>query len=78
MDHEMTEENKELLEKCRPETQQWKSVRRPDGGTYVVPKNPDDQRCDDFLSRRPIEKPESLIGSLRTASGTPINTIPQS
>jgi hypothetical protein len=25
------------------ETQQWETVRRPDGSTYVVPRNPDDK-----------------------------------
>lgn len=43
IDHEMTEENRDLLEKRRAETQQWETLRRPDGSTYVVPKNPGDQ-----------------------------------
>jgi hypothetical protein len=41
--HEMTEENKELLARREAETQQWETVRRPDGSTYVVPKNPGDK-----------------------------------
>jgi hypothetical protein len=41
--HEMTEENKDLLARRQAETQQWETVRRPDGSTYVVPKNPGDQ-----------------------------------
>jgi hypothetical protein len=41
--HEMTEDNKKLLEQRQVETQQWETVRRPDGSTYVVPKNPDDK-----------------------------------
>jgi hypothetical protein len=35
--------NQELLKKRQAETQQWETLRRPDGSTYVVPKNPDDQ-----------------------------------
>lgn len=41
--HEMTDENKELLARREAETQQWETVRRPDGSTYVVPKNPGDK-----------------------------------
>jgi hypothetical protein len=41
--HEMTEENKELLARRQAEMEQWETVRRPDGSTYVVPKNPGDQ-----------------------------------
>ncbi|HET6242352.1 MAG TPA: hypothetical protein VFD99_10245 [Arthrobacter sp.] len=41
--HEMTEQNKELLEQRQAETQQWETLRRPDGSTYVVPRNPDDK-----------------------------------
>jgi aspartate/methionine/tyrosine aminotransferase len=41
--HDMTEENRSLLVQREKETQQWETVRRPDGSTYVVPKNPDDQ-----------------------------------
>ncbi|MCU1530692.1 MAG: hypothetical protein JWO49_263 [Arthrobacter sp.] len=41
--HEMTEQNKELLEQREAETQQWETLRRPDGSTYVVPRNPDDK-----------------------------------
>jgi aspartate/methionine/tyrosine aminotransferase len=39
----MTEENRRLLAQREAETQQWETVRRPDGSTYVVPRNPDDQ-----------------------------------
>jgi hypothetical protein len=41
--HEMTEQNKQLLEQRQAETQQWETLRRPDGSTYVVPRNPDDK-----------------------------------
>lgn len=41
--HEMTEQNRQLLEMRRAETQQWETVHRPDGSTYVVPRNPDDK-----------------------------------
>lgn len=41
--HEMTEENKDLLARRQAETQQWETLRRPDGSTYVVPKNPGDK-----------------------------------
>lgn len=41
--HEMTHENQSLLSQRQRETQQWETVRRPDGSTYVVPKNPDDK-----------------------------------
>lgn len=41
--HDMTEENKRLLAQREVETQQWETVHRPDGSTYVVPKNPGDQ-----------------------------------
>jgi hypothetical protein len=41
--HEMTEQNRQLLAQREAETQQWETLRRPDGSTYVVPKNPDDQ-----------------------------------
>ena len=43
LNHEMTEENKRLLVRRQAEAQQWETVRRPDGSTYVVPKNPDDK-----------------------------------
>jgi aspartate/methionine/tyrosine aminotransferase len=43
LDHEMTEENKRLLVRRQAEAQQWETIRRPDGSTYVVPKNPDDK-----------------------------------
>ncbi len=41
--HDMTEENRLLLAQREHESQQWETLRRPDGSTYVVPKNPDDQ-----------------------------------
>ena len=41
--HEMTETNRELLAQREAETQQWVTVTRPDGSTYVVPKDPGDQ-----------------------------------
>ncbi|MEW1822017.1 hypothetical protein AB0323_14725 [Arthrobacter sp. NPDC080031] len=43
LDHEMTEENKHLLAQRQAEAQQWETIRRPDGSTYVVPRNPDDK-----------------------------------
>ncbi|MFP3580027.1 hypothetical protein [Arthrobacter sp. fls2-241-R2A-200] len=43
LDHEMTEDNQRLLAQRQAETQQWETVRRPDGSTYVVPRNPDDK-----------------------------------
>ena len=43
LSHEMTEENRRLLAQREAETQQWETVRRPDGSTYVVPRNPDDK-----------------------------------
>jgi hypothetical protein len=41
--HAMTDENKALLARREAETQQWETVRRADGSTYVVPRNPDDK-----------------------------------
>ncbi|MFJ4171336.1 hypothetical protein ACIPY3_17675 [Paenarthrobacter sp. NPDC089714] len=43
LDHEMTEENRRLLAQRQAETQQWETIRRPDGSTYVVPLNPEDK-----------------------------------
>lgn len=43
LDHEMTEENRLLLARRQAEAQQWETIRRPDGSTYVVPRNPDDK-----------------------------------
>ena len=43
MTHEMTEDNKRLLAEREAESQQWVTVTRPDGSTYVVPKDPGDQ-----------------------------------
>ena len=40
---EMTEQNRRLLAMREAETEQWETVRRPDGSTYVVPRNPDDK-----------------------------------
>jgi hypothetical protein len=41
--HDMTDENRRLLAQREAETQQWETLRRSDGSTYVVPKNPDDK-----------------------------------
>lgn len=41
--HEMTEENRRLLAQRQAETQQWETITRPDGSTYVVPRNPEDK-----------------------------------
>ncbi|HEY8702504.1 MAG TPA: hypothetical protein VIM08_16315 [Arthrobacter sp.] len=41
--HEMTDENRKLLAEREAESQQWETVRRPDGSTYVVPKDPGDR-----------------------------------
>ncbi|MDQ0692605.1 hypothetical protein [Arthrobacter sp. W4I7] len=41
--HDMTEENRRLLAQREAETQQWETVTRPDGSTYVVPRNPEDK-----------------------------------
>jgi hypothetical protein len=41
--HDMTEENRRLLAQRQAETQQWETVTRPDGSTYVVPRNPEDK-----------------------------------
>lgn len=43
LDHEMTDANRSLLAQREAETQQWETIRRPDGSTYVVPRNPDDK-----------------------------------
>lgn len=43
IDHEMTEDNRRLLAQRQAETQQWETVRRPDGSTYVVPRDPGDK-----------------------------------
>lgn len=41
--HDMTEENRLLLAQRERESQQWETLHRSDGSTYVVPRNPDDQ-----------------------------------
>ncbi len=41
--HEMTEQNRRLLVQRQAETQQWETIRRADGSTYVVPRNPEDK-----------------------------------
>ncbi|WP_426999068.1 hypothetical protein [Pseudarthrobacter sp. N5] len=41
--HDMTEQNRELLAQREAESQQWETLYRPDGSTYVVPKNPEDK-----------------------------------
>lgn len=43
LDHDMTEENKALLERRTAEADQWETVTRPDGTTYLVPKDPEDR-----------------------------------
>ena len=40
---EMTPENKALLAQREAEAQQWETVTRADGSTYVVPKDPTDR-----------------------------------
>lgn len=40
---EMTEQNKALLVQRQAETRQWETLRRPDGSTYVVPRDPEDK-----------------------------------
>jgi hypothetical protein len=40
---EMTAANKALLAERQAEAQQWETVTRPDGSTYVVPKDPTDR-----------------------------------
>ena len=41
--HDMTEQNRRLLVQREAETQQWETLHRPDGSTYVVPRNPEDK-----------------------------------
>ena len=41
--HEMTDANRSLLVQREAEAQQFETVTRPDGSTYVVPKDPGDQ-----------------------------------
>ncbi len=41
--HAMTEENRRLLAQRQAESQQWETITRPDGSTYVVPKDPGDK-----------------------------------
>nr|WP_066290774.1 hypothetical protein [Arthrobacter sp. B6] len=41
--HDMTDENRKLLAQREAESQQWETLHRPDGSTYVVPRNPDDK-----------------------------------
>lgn len=41
--HEMTEQNRQLLVQREADTQQWETLHRPDGSTYVVPRNPGDK-----------------------------------
>ena len=43
LDHEMTESNKELLARQQAAAEQWTAVKRADGTTYLVPKDPNDQ-----------------------------------
>jgi hypothetical protein len=39
----MTDQNRRLLAARQAETEQWETLHRPDGSTYVVPRNPDDK-----------------------------------
>ncbi|MEV8040685.1 hypothetical protein [Arthrobacter sp. NPDC080082] len=41
--HDMTEQNRRLLAQREAETRQWETVRRFDGSTYVVPRDPGDK-----------------------------------
>ena len=41
--HDMSEDNRRLLAQRQAETQQWETLHRPDGSTYVVPRNPEDK-----------------------------------
>lgn len=41
--HDMTEQNRQLLAQREAETLQWETLRRPDGSTYVVPRDPGDK-----------------------------------
>jgi hypothetical protein len=41
--HEMTEQNRQLLAQREAEARQWETLHRPDGSTYVVPRNPEDK-----------------------------------
>lgn len=43
IDHEMTPENKALLSQQEEAAQQWVTVKRDDGSSYLVPKDPNDQ-----------------------------------
>jgi hypothetical protein len=40
---EMTAESRALLAQRQAETQKWETVTRPDGSTYIVPKDPEDR-----------------------------------
>ena len=40
---ELTQESKALLAQREAEAQQWETVTRPDGSTYVVSKDPTDR-----------------------------------
>ncbi len=43
LDHEMTAENKDLLIRQQAATEQWATVTRADGTTYLVPRDPTDK-----------------------------------
>ncbi|MBW4095273.1 MAG: hypothetical protein HIU81_07800 [Acidobacteria bacterium] len=43
IDHEMTAENRALLAEREAAAQQWETITRPDGTTYVVPRDPEDR-----------------------------------
>lgn len=43
LDHEMTAENKALLVQQEAATEEFITVKRADGSTYLVPRDPKDQ-----------------------------------
>ncbi len=40
LDHPMTDENQELLKQRQSEADQWETITRADGSTYIVPRRP--------------------------------------
>ncbi|MFQ4148383.1 hypothetical protein AAGW05_06760 [Arthrobacter sp. LAPM80] len=43
LDHEMTPENKELLLRQQAASEAFVTVTRPDGSTYLIPRDTNDQ-----------------------------------
>lgn len=43
LDHEMTPENKDLLVQQQAAAEEFVTVKRADGSTYLVPRDPNDQ-----------------------------------